>query len=269
MRIGYAVEGRTWGPRVHARAVATRTGAVVVGVGEPRPPLEGLAYRSVRWTDPHALDDLDLVLGDPSVVSRVDLEASEVSRSRSAGQDHAGVEDVWDSETWPIHPWAYEVLPTRQAAVAYLRSGRSSGDPLLVVLDQTTTPGVLERIVRDHARGWEIRSLVGWGEDRWIVGADLLVCSAGWAQTVQREQRESPLSSSSGTRPTNLSARTATSGISPAGSTGSSRRRRHSIRTAGRTSRITSPDSSTSPDSEDGGRNPGKRLDGREVRELP
>lgn len=205
IRIAYAVEGSTWGPRVRARAVLDRLDATAVGTGEPRPPLDGYSYRRVRWTDPDCLDGFDVVLGDPGCVAMRPPGVRGIG-VRIAGQsDHprhgAGIPvDVeWDAEARPIHPWACDPLPTRVEAIRYLRGVTSSGAgesyrrspapdrlPLLVVLDQTSTRGVLAGVVVEHAVDeWDVVVLSGWGEDRWIIGADLLVCSAGWAQTVQ------------------------------------------------------------------------------------
>jgi len=55
----------------------------------------------------------------------------------------------------------------------------------MAVLDQTFTPGVLFRICREYAHGWQVFTLDQWGADRLIVGADLLVTTGGWSQVTQ------------------------------------------------------------------------------------
>lgn len=192
MRYAYAVEGATWGPRVRARAVVSRIpGGTVVGQGEPLPPDEGVPYRRVSWTDPEALLGYDVVVGDPSVVMIRPPDVPGVA-VRVGGQPWIprvgsvrprAPELVWDAERYPLHPWSTIPLPSRGEARARLEP---DGPPLLVVLDQSHSQGVLHRIVSAHAPdGWQIVPLIGWGADVLMAGADLLVVSGGWAQTVQ------------------------------------------------------------------------------------
>lgn len=175
-------------------------------MGECRPPLEGVDYRRVRWTDPDALEGFDVVLGDPSAVRMrprgvLGVSVRIAGQRADIGRVGEGIEPdlEWDAELYPVHPWATVPLPARGEAVAYLRGVTSSGAgathrrspapdrlPLLVVVDQSHTRGVLEGVVVEHAvDGWDVVVLDGWREDRWIIGADLLVCPAGWAYVVQ------------------------------------------------------------------------------------
>lgn len=99
-------------------------------------------------------------------------------------------DDVWDCETRPLHPWATEPLPSRREAQDVFGEDRR---PVLGVLDQSHTPGVLWRICREWADpGWHVFPLAGWGADRFCVGADLLVSSAGWAQVTQAKAARIP-----------------------------------------------------------------------------
>lgn len=195
MTFAYLCEGETWGPRVRARAVVSRLGGVAVAEGTPRPPLDGLPYRSVRWCDPEAFDGLDLVVGDWSCVAMRPAGVHGVAVT-IAGQQHVArygrgrpPDALWDGEARPLHPWATEPLPTRRGA----REATAGHLPALVVLDQSTTPGVLYDVcVRHAAPGWEIVRLDGWGEDVWIVGADLLVTTGGWSQVAQAKAARVP-----------------------------------------------------------------------------
>lgn len=192
----YLCEGETWGPRVRARAVVSRLGGVAVANGAPRPPLEGLPYRDVSWLDPAAFDGLDVVAGDwscvamrPEGVYGVAVTIAGQARIARYGQGRPP-DALWDCETRPLHPWATEPLPARQEAQGLLCV---DGRPTLAVLDQSTTPGVLFDVCRRHADpGWQVYRLDGWGADRLIVGADLLVTTGGWSQVCQARAARVP-----------------------------------------------------------------------------
>lgn len=97
---------------------------------------------------------------------------------------------LWDGEARPLHPWAADPPEARRTAQGLL-SG--AGRPILAVLDQSHTPGVLWGVCSEHAdEGWQLARLSGWGADRLIAGADLLVCSAGWSQVLQARAARVP-----------------------------------------------------------------------------
>jgi hypothetical protein len=193
--LAYAVEGTTWGPRVRARAVLDRLGGVAVGTGVPQPPLEGYPYRRVHWTDPDALEGFELVVGDWSAVAMrprgvrgiAVTIAGQTLRARVGEPNPPDAE--WDAELRPLHPWATASLPNRKVSRETFQAGRR---PLLMVLDQTFTPGVLLEQAAMYARGWQVVGLQGWGADRWIAGADLLLTTGGWSQTVQAKAARVP-----------------------------------------------------------------------------
>lgn len=198
MRFAYLCEGETWGPRVRARAVVSRLGGIALAEGTPRPPLEGLPYESICWTDPHILDGYDLVVGDWSCVAMRPPDVYGVAVT-IAGQQHVArygqgrpPDALWDGETRPLHPWATEPLHSRREA--RIRLGEWwRVPPVMAVLDQSTTPGVLFNVCQQHAaRGWRVVTLNGWGADRLIVGADLLVTTGGWSQVAQAKAARVP-----------------------------------------------------------------------------
>lgn len=195
MTFAYLCEGDTWGPRVRARAVVSRLGGIALGEGNPRPPLEGLPYRAVRWSDPETFDGLDLVVGDWSCVAMRPPGVYGIAVTIAGQAHHARYgqgrppDALWDAESKPLHPWATEPLPSRTEARRILGPGRR---PSLVVLDQSHTPGVLFNVCREHARGWQVFTLDQWGADRLIVGADLLVTTGGWSQVAQARAARIP-----------------------------------------------------------------------------
>ena len=189
MTFAYVCEGETWGPRVRARAVVSRLGGIVLANGDPRPPLEGLPYRAVDWLDPHVLDGFDLVVGDwscvamrPEGVRGIAVTIAGQAQVPRYGQGRPP-DSLWDGEAMPLHGWAAEPLPARHASQGVLGG---ADRPILAVLDQSTTPGILLSVCREHADpGWKVVPLDYWGADRLAVGADLLVTTGGWSQVVQ------------------------------------------------------------------------------------
>jgi len=190
VRVAWLAEGATWGPLTRAVAVLapgnpSRVEGVVLAHrtaldNEPL-TLEGVRWRHVDCCTPdEQMPDLlaqtaaDVIVADWCWRN---VAAADGRPYIVVGMHGAG---TWDLDSQPVHPWAWQLLPTRET----VRSSWGVGDaPVVGTLSPWSRVNVIENALRDVLPDYRHVHLSGWGCSRWMVGCDLVVASAGWGSS--------------------------------------------------------------------------------------
>lgn len=189
MRIGWLADPHSWGPLTRAVSVLGITGGVVLSQRTPQQfaPLdyERIAWRAAGCCAPdgpqQALAELDadVLVADPAW-----WEFASHDRRPTIRLGFAGAGADWDLDAAPIHPWAWWPLPTRAEVRAAW--GVAPSVPVVATMSPSTIGDYVELRVADAipAGAHHVR-MTSWRDSLQFVGADLVVCSAGWASSVE------------------------------------------------------------------------------------
>jgi hypothetical protein len=189
MHVVWLAEGYTWGPLTRVVAV----------LGAARLPGHVLAQRSTDDNAPlivekipfahaeccgertmgHLLDEslaADVIVAD---MCWADLAKNDGRPSVILGMHGDG---DWDLDDMPIHPWAWQPFARRKDIRLFYDVDDDT--PLVAVMSPVRMENVLENHVRDALpAGARLVSLTGVDASRRMVGADLVVTSAGWGSS--------------------------------------------------------------------------------------
>lgn len=188
MHVVWLAEGYTWGPLTRAVAV----------LGAARQSGHVLAQRSIEDNEPLVEERIPFVHAEccgamtmqnllaGSVADVVIADMCWARLALASGQPYVilGMHGAgtWDLDAQPIHPWAWQPLPRRKDVRLFFDVDDET--PVVAVLSPKRMGNVIENVVRphipEHAR---LVSLTGVGAARRMVGADLVLASAGWAST--------------------------------------------------------------------------------------
>lgn len=189
--IGWLADPRSWGPLTRAVAVLhVLDGTVLSAQRGPREwaPLdaEGIAYETVGCCGDESPEaklaelDADLLVADPAWWPVAEADGRPCIK---LGWASSGDPD-WDLDQLPLHPWAFGLHRTRGMVRA--EWGVDPDELVVAVQSPTHIRYFVEQLVQPHVPA-EARMvpLTGWGAAHRMVGADLIVTSAGWAQSVE------------------------------------------------------------------------------------
>ena len=187
--IAWLADSGSWGPLTRAIAVLRHTPGFVVGYRAPRDwepcDREGIGHVSFDCCGVPAARQLaelpaDLLVADPSWWEVAVADGRPCVR---LGWASSGAPD-WDLDAGPIHPWA-DGLPLTRGAVRELW-GVGPETPVVATLSNRRYRNIIENRVADSVpEGARLVSLSGWGAAERMVGADLVVATAGWASSVE------------------------------------------------------------------------------------
>lgn len=189
MRVAYACEANTWGPRRRASTFAHDPRFTAVGTGTKVALLGPMKWRSVSWCKGSPLDGFDVVLGDPSCAALAPPDVPSIGVA-IGGQDHSPscggsreLEALWDAEKFPLHPWGGRTdLPSREEVRSKLDPQVLDG-PIIGVLPVSWARNLLIEVVRE-ARPRHASSFI-LNNPEAMIGCDLVVCAAGWAPVLE------------------------------------------------------------------------------------
>lgn len=185
MRVAYACEANTWGPRRRASSFEA-DGWTAVGSGQKLDLLGSMKWRSVRWCEGSPLEGFEVVVGDPSVVVLAPPETMTVAVAIGA-QDPRGScgatrepDYIWDCERFPLHPWGGR---TDWESRGEVRARIGAEGPTIGVLPISWAPYVLPALADGAAPSGSQVFVTSNPED--LVGVDLAVVAAGWAPVLE------------------------------------------------------------------------------------
>lgn len=189
--IGWLADPLSWGPLTRAVAVLWACDGVVLsqrdGARQWAPlDAEGIPHLRAGCCGGESMEaslaslQADLLVADPVWwdVARAD------GRPVITLGKHSHPDCDWNVDELPLHPWAYGLTRTR----AEVRSewGVPDSTPVVACMSPTHMRNTMENTVKDSLPpGALLVSLQKWGDAPKMVGADLIVTSAGWASSVE------------------------------------------------------------------------------------
>lgn len=190
--IGWLADPLSWGPLTRALAVLTHEPGVVLSQGRGERqwlPLAGTGIGHVTVgccgdDGPRShLErlDADVLVADPAWHERARADGRPCI---TLGWTSMKADADWNLDVGPLHPWAFG-LPMNRGQARSLW-GVTDSTPVVVVMSPSHLKGTMESSVRDaRPPGGVLVSLKRWSEAPMMVGADLIVTSAGWASSVE------------------------------------------------------------------------------------
>lgn len=188
-KLGWLADPGSWGPMTRAQAVMQVADVTVLSPRgwDPREwgPLAPYSFQlhscgccGDQERQLAALE-ADVLVADPSWWELADLDGRPWI---SLGWTGWGAS--WDLDLQPLHPWAYGLGVTRQGVRE--EWGTPPDCPVIACMSPSGMPHWIENRVRDVIpAGAQMVELTGVGAARQMLGADLVVCSAGWASSVE------------------------------------------------------------------------------------
>jgi len=189
MRVAWLCEAPTWGPAMRALAVlgpGTDVEGVVLGqrsevdnevlIAE-RVPFVHVGCCGDDSMEHHlARTEADVLVADACWAP---LAAADGRPYITLGMHGAG---EWDLDSMPLHPWTWQALPRRVDVRALFDVPEDV--PVVAIMSNATRVNVIENAVARWAPSHAVVvSLHGPFVARRMVGADLVVTSAGWASS--------------------------------------------------------------------------------------
>lgn len=190
MRVAWLAEAKSWGPLTRAVAVlggGSPVDGVVIGQrsvfdnepldAERVPWVQAFCCEQgpgMQWHLDHL--DVDVIVSDMCHAPLAEADGRPFITLGMHGAGH------WDLDAMPLHPWEWQALPRRVDVRALW--GMSPSTPVVVAMSNHIAPDNIEHRIRDSVPdGALLVSLHEWGSARRMVGADLVVCTAGWSSS--------------------------------------------------------------------------------------